>query len=69
MNLVHENYLTAREVAETFRVTVTTIYSWIKEGDIAAVHVGGTWRIPRSQFARDGVAARLGEVREARSHE
>ena len=40
MNLVHENYLTAREVAETFRVTVTTIYSWIKEGDIGAVHVG-----------------------------
>ena len=52
MNLLHDAYLTVREVAEIFRVTHSTIYCWIKGGDIVAVQFGGSWRIPQSQFER-----------------
>ena len=69
MNLLHESYLTAREVAEIFRITPHTVYSWIKRGDLAAVQLGGSWRIPQSQFERGAVGASPGEAAEEKAHE
>ena len=50
MNLLHDDYLTVREVADIFRITQRTIYSWIRNGALNAVQLGGSWRIPKSQF-------------------
>ena len=69
MNLIHESYLTAREVAEIFRITQHTVYSWIKSGDLAAVQVGGSWRIPQSQFERGAVGAPPAEAAEGKADE
>jgi excisionase family DNA binding protein len=69
MNLVHETYLTVREVAEIFRITHSTVYSWINAGDISAVQVGGSWRIPQSQFERGAVEAPLVEAKEEKADE
>ncbi len=69
MNLVHETYLTVREVAEIFRITHSTVYSWINGGDIAAVQVGGSWRIPQSQFERGAVGAPPAKAKEEKADE
>ncbi len=57
MNLLHESDLTVREVAELFRIGNSTVYSWISEGAICAVQIGGSWRIPQSQFEHRAVGA------------
>ena len=67
MNLLDESYLTAREVAQVFRITKHTVYSWIKSGDLTAVQVGGIWRIPQSQFDRGDIGTRLGAAREEKA--
>ena len=69
MHLLHENYLTVREVAEIFKVTQHTVYSWIKSGDLAAVQVGGTWRIPQSQFERGAFGAPPRDAEEVKADE
>ena len=69
MNLLHESYLTVREVAEIFRITHSTVYAWIKNQSVVAVQVGGSWRIPQSQFERGGGVAPPAEVREEKSDE
>ena len=68
MNLVNESYLTVREVADIFRITHSTVYTWIKNESVAAVQVGGSWRIPQSQFER-GVASPLVEAAEEKADE
>ncbi len=67
MNLLHESYLTVREVAEIFRITQHTVYSWIKNKSVDAVQVGGSWRIPQGQFERGAVAATPAEVGEEKA--
>ena len=52
MHLLHEGYLTVREVAETFRITQRTVYSWIKNGDLIALQLGGSWRIRTGRASR-----------------
>ena len=69
MNLVHESYLTVREVAEIFRITDSAVYAWIKNRSVVAVQVGGSWRIPQSQFEQGGVIAPPAEVREEKCDE
>lgn len=42
-------YLTPQEVADHYRVSRLTIYSWIQSGKITGVKLpGGTVRIPRT---------------------
>lgn len=69
MNLLHESFLTVREIAEIFRITNSTVYEWIKNESVVAVQVGGSWRIPQSQFEQGGIAAPAAEVREEKSDE
>ena len=38
--------LTVAEVADELRVTRGTAYRWIRAGDLPAVRVGGTVRVP-----------------------
>jgi excisionase family DNA binding protein len=38
--------LTPKQVAAIFTVSVQTIYRWIAAGDLEAVRVGETYRIP-----------------------
>jgi len=68
MDLINEKYLTTREIAEVFRVTIDTVYAWIRDGDIDAVQMGGTWRVPRSQFERARFEASAGEGRKEASN-
>jgi excisionase family DNA binding protein len=69
MNLVNESYLTVREVSEIFRITHSTVYAWIKNQSVHAVQVGGSWRIPQSQFERGVAAMPLIEVGEEKADE
>ena len=48
---MNKEFYTAAEVAEICRVTVLTVYRWIKEGKIKAVKAGG-WRIPAAEVDR-----------------
>ncbi|MBA7695639.1 hypothetical protein ES703_104271 [subsurface metagenome] len=45
-----ERLLTAREVADHFRVSVQTIYFWMKKGYIKSSRVGGARRFKRSDL-------------------
>lgn len=47
--------LTPREVANTLRVDLSTIYRWIDQGTIGAIQFGGarhTVRIPAAELVR-----------------
>ena len=46
--VTEESYLTPAEVAAIYRVTDITIRSLIRKGDIPAVRVGHSFRVPRS---------------------
>lgn len=48
-------FRTIPEAAEIFKVTPKTIKRWIKAGELRAVHIGGTTRIP--QQAIDDLAS------------
>lgn len=39
------------EVAEILRVRRETVYQWIKDGELAAIHLGRTVRISESDLA------------------
>ncbi len=39
------DFLTVQEVAELLRLSVLTIYKYIKEGDLQAVEFGGHYRV------------------------
>jgi excisionase family DNA binding protein len=38
------------EAAAELRVTVNTVYNWIREGRIPSVRLGGLWRIRRADL-------------------
>ena len=39
-------YLTVEEVAELVRVSRMTVYRWVRSGDLPAVRVGRSFRVP-----------------------
>jgi excisionase family DNA binding protein len=43
---MHE-LLTLEEVAKLFRVHRRTVYKWVRERKLRALHIGWTWRVPR----------------------
>jgi len=40
-DIVNESYLTVEEVAQLFKVSLSTIYSWRKNGILKACQIGG----------------------------
>ena len=51
MNFVPTNdFLTVSEVAEMLRLSVLTIYKYIKEGQLEAVEFGGHYRVSQSSL-------------------
>lgn len=40
-------FITPAEAAREFRVTVRTVYAWLRAGKIAGVKIGGVWRVRR----------------------
>jgi excisionase family DNA binding protein len=45
-------FLSAKEVADVFRVNESTVWRWIAEGILPTVRVGGTTRILREDWQR-----------------
>lgn len=46
------NIMTVQEVAEILKLSVLTIYKYIKEGQIDAIDFGGHYRIEESSLRR-----------------
>lgn len=46
------NYLTPDEIAEELKLSTMTVYRIIKRGDMDAVRVGKSYRVPISAFTR-----------------
>ena len=42
--------LTVTQVADILQVQKATVYKWARNGDIPAVRIGDTFRIPFSEF-------------------
>lgn len=47
-----EEYFTPQEVAKKLKIDMSTVYRWIKNGNLRAVKVGHFWRIPESELKR-----------------
>ena len=47
---IKENLLTPRMVAERVGVTPETVRTWIESGKVAAIRVGGRWKIRESEL-------------------
>lgn len=45
-------FLTPKEVSNLLQVSVFTVRSWIKQGELPAYKVGRLWRIERSDLNR-----------------
>lgn len=45
-------YLTPIEVARDLRVSVSTVYAMLKEGNLPRIRVRGQWRIPADRYDR-----------------
>lgn len=45
-------FYTAKEVAETLKVNIMTIYRYIKKGRLKAYKIGKDFRIGRAEFER-----------------
>ena len=45
-------FLTVAEVADILRVSTMTVYRLIKAGDLAAVRVGKSYRLPEDEIDR-----------------
>jgi excisionase family DNA binding protein len=59
-------YLTVEEVAELVRVSRMTVYRWVRSGDLPAVRVGRSFRIPQDSldaFLRSSSTVPLPESR------
>ena len=52
--ITHSNdeLLMPAEVAETLRINVLTVYSYIRRGDLNAIRLGRTYRITRDDLTR-----------------
>lgn len=48
MHAEHNEYLTIPEVAAVLRVSPVTVWRWCHQGELPAVRLGRTWRIPRA---------------------
>ena len=48
------------EVAMALRVSKPTAYRWVREGQLPALHVGGTLRVPSRELFRVLEAGRSG---------
>lgn len=48
----NRQFYTSDEVAEFLRVTVLTVYAYIKSGKLRAVRLGRTYRIAQEDFDR-----------------
>lgn len=46
----NSDFLTVHEVAEQLRLSVLTIYKYIKEGDLEAVEFGGHYRVSQNSL-------------------
>jgi excisionase family DNA binding protein len=64
-------YLTPLEVSQVLRVSVLTVYQWLKTGKIQAVRFGNSWRIPRENVMPGEAAehASSGDVLRRRIYE
>ena len=52
-----DEFFTVDEVAELFKVTRTTVYEWMRSGELAYVQVGSRRRVTRSAidaFVKEG---------------
>ena len=47
-----ERYYTPKEISETLKLNIRTIYKWIREGHLKAVKLGDVWRISESELNR-----------------
>ena len=45
------NFLTVQEVSELLRLSVLTIYKYIKSGELEALEFGGHYRVSKPSFA------------------
>lgn len=52
MGRLEEHYLKVRDYAERFDLDESTVYKKIKNGEIKAIHIGKTIRIPSSELER-----------------
>lgn len=48
-------FLRVDEVAAYFRVSRSTVYGWIQAGQLPAVRIGGTVRLPRAAVVALGI--------------
>ncbi len=48
-----DRFYTCEEVAEMYRVKVSTVWSWIREGKLRAVKIGKNYRIDKQSLAED----------------
>lgn len=45
-----EDWLTTDEIAKDLKVNVKTVRNWINSGELAAIDVGGEYRIYRKDY-------------------
>jgi excisionase family DNA binding protein len=45
---MEEEYFTPQEIAKRFKVTVTAVYNWIDRGQLFAIKLGESVRVPKS---------------------
>lgn len=45
-----EKMYTCAEIADEYRVTIRTVYDWIKAGRLAAVKIGKSFRVKESSL-------------------
>jgi len=50
--MIYKEFHTAKEVAETLRVNIMTIYRYIKAGKLKAYKIGKEFRIEEKEFQR-----------------
>jgi excisionase family DNA binding protein len=47
-----EEFYTPQEVAQKLKIDLSTVYRWIREGQLKAVKIGHFWRISESELKR-----------------
>lgn len=44
-------FYTCEEVAEMYRIKVSTVWTWVREGKLKAVRIGKSYRIEKEALA------------------
>ena len=57
-SLTNTRFLTVFEVAAIMRVSKQTVYRLVQSGDMEAIRVGGSYRIPEHVIRPQGASAR-----------